>query len=43
MTLGHELKVRDAMNYLGLWMTKTTLGLELKARDAMKNSWLWMT
>ena len=30
-TLGHELNTLDAMNILGLSMTRTTLGQELNA------------
>ena len=37
MTLGCELKVVDAMNNSGLWMTCSTLGHELRALDAMNN------
>ena len=38
MTPGSELKVLDAMNNLGLWLTRTTLDRELNALHAMNRS-----
>ena len=42
MTWGCELKVLDAKNKSGMWMTRMTLGRELKALNAMNNSTSWM-
>ena len=41
--LGSELRALDAMNNLGLWLTRTTPGHELNALNTMNNSRLWMT
>ena len=43
MTPSSELRALDAMNSLGLWLTRTTLGHGLNALDAMNNSRLHMT
>ena len=43
MTLGSKLKALDAMNNVGLWLTRTTLGHELNALNAMNSSKLRMT
>ena len=42
MIPGHELRALDAMNNLGLWMTRMTSGCELKALDATNSLGLWM-
>ena len=38
----HDLRALDAMDSLGLWMTRITPGCELKALNAMNKSGLWM-
>ena len=36
-TLGSELRAIDAINNLGLWLTRVTLGHELNALNAMNS------
>ena len=37
-----ELRAVDAMNNLGLWLTRITLGRKVNALNAMHSSRLWL-